>query len=53
MTLTLALVIVGGLVLAGLEFWLFWLIGERDDRRRRVRATKPAARTPNEAGPAT
>lgn len=42
MVLTIALITVGVVVLAGLELWLFWSIGERDDRRRRVRhRTRP------------
>lgn len=50
MTLTVALIIVGTIVLAGLELWLFWSLGERDDRRRRLRVTKPAAETTAKTG---
>lgn len=37
MVLTIALITVGAVVLAGVELWLFWSIGERDDRRRPLR----------------
>ena len=50
MTLTIALITVGMIVLAGLELWLFWSIGERDDRRQRRRAAKPAAGTTAKTG---
>lgn len=53
MTFTIALIAAGMIVLAGLELWLFWSIGERDDRRQRLRATRPAAGTTAETGRAT
>jgi hypothetical protein len=34
MALTIALIGVGMLVLAGVELWLFWSLGDRSDRRR-------------------
>lgn len=34
MALTIALIVMATVMLAGLELWLFWRIGERDDRRR-------------------
>ena len=37
MALTIALTIMGVVVLTSLELWLFWSIGERDDRRPRLR----------------
>lgn len=36
MVVTIAVIIVGMVVLAGIELWLFWVVGERDDRRRGV-----------------
>jgi hypothetical protein len=51
--LNIALIAAGMIVLAGLELWLVWSIGERDDRRRRLRATKPTAATTAKAPRAT
>lgn len=41
MALTLTLIIVGMIMLGGLELWLFWTIGEHGERQRR----HPAARS--------
>ncbi len=38
MLLTIALVLAATIALAALELWLFWRLGERDDRRRLGRA---------------
>ena len=35
MVLTIALILVAMIALAALELYLFWKLGERDDRRRR------------------
>lgn len=34
MLLTIAVILVAMLAVAALEVWLFWRVGERDDRRR-------------------
>jgi hypothetical protein len=39
MLLTIALVLVGTIALGAFELWLFWLLGERRDRRGRVGGT--------------
>ena len=46
MVLTIALIVTGTVVLAGLELWGFWWIGERDERRRKRRAGPRRARPP-------
>lgn len=44
MLLTIALVLVAMIVLAAPELWLFWRLGERDERRRtRIRSEIDAA----------
>lgn len=52
MLLTITLILLAAIALAALEIRLFWLLGERDDRRRaRERSTedasKPSTRRPS------
>jgi hypothetical protein len=37
MALAIAVIVVGAVVLASFELWLFWALGERDDRRWHLR----------------
>jgi hypothetical protein len=44
MLLTITLILAAMIAVAALELWLFWRVGERDDRRRvRIRAEIDAA----------
>jgi hypothetical protein len=44
MLVTIALILAAMIAVAALELWLFWRLGERDDRRRiRIRAEIDAA----------
>jgi hypothetical protein len=46
MLLTIALILAAMVSLAALELWLFWRLGERDERRRtRIRAEQPMRRS--------
>jgi hypothetical protein len=41
MLLTITLILVAMVLLAALEIWLFWQLGERDDRRRIRKRREP------------
>jgi Flp pilus assembly protein TadB len=50
MLLTIALILAATIALAALELWLFWRLGERDDRRRIRRAAAIARRRTSFSG---
>jgi hypothetical protein len=51
--MAIALVIVATVALAALELWVFWTLGERDDRRHRPPRPAPESRPDRRSVPRT